>query len=331
MLDSIDRTLRRRTFLAGGPLLAGAGLLAASPSLGAAPASGEADLARAALDPEQNLRLYLKMNSDISGAPTYAWYSGHVFGVNQGDITRPLLGIEGFGQGRTVRQPDGTYKQSWKEVGYYKDLITGEIVEQWTNPYNGAQCDVMHINNRSVNLTFAPTVQPIVYPGGEASMGGGYTRAGASAAHPFTVPWFVTGDFVGVEMDARVTGTNPLDPAKWKRESSGPRYSVTEFFAQYGSLAELLDPKVSAVRSTGHWTRISPWLPWMLMGQAPGQCVLRCVTKKMAHYEDVPAHLRAHTAKHFPAFTYLSTPEEEALPLESSWEVFKMKRQPAPL
>ncbi len=320
--------LQRRSFLVGGSLLGGA---LASPSASAAAPSRytSADFAKAISDPKEQLKLYMKMKGDLSGKPTWGWYSGHVFGVNQGEITTPLVGIEGFGVGYLKVNADGTIRETWKEVGYYKDLQTDKILEKWTNPYNGIVCDVMPINNRSVNFTHAPMLEKMAYPGGKVRMGGDYLTPEVEGPVPYNLPWFVSGDFVGVESDARVTGTNPLDPKIWKQESSGETYSVTEFFASYASLNELLDPKRTTVASTGHWTRIAPWLPWMMMGQRPGQAVLRCVTKKMFAYEEVPQRLRDYTKANYPAFTYPSTPEEAALPPESSWEVFKHTRKPA--
>jgi hypothetical protein len=58
--------------------------------------------------------------------------------------------------------------------------------------------------------------------------------------------------------------------------------------------------------------------------------VFRCVTKKMFAYDEVPQRLREYTKANYPDFSHLSTPEEAKLPPESSWEVFKMKRKPAP-
>ncbi len=321
--------MQRRAFLAGGAMLGGA--MAAAPAAEAAPTRRytEADLRKAIANPAEQLRLYMKLKNDLSGKPVLGWYSGHVFGVEQGEITTPLLGIEGFGMGYTKANPDGSYRETWKEVGYYKDLVTDEILTKWTNPYNGVVCDVMPINNRSVNMTHVPTLETRILPGGKAQSGGDYLTPATTGPKPYNMPWFVNGDFVGVQADSRGVRTNPLDPKIWKQESSGEMYSVTEFFASYGSLNELLDPKTTTVASTGHWTRIAAWLPWMMMGQRPGQAVLRCVTKKMFSYEEVPQRLRDYTKAHYPAFTYVSTPEEAALPPESSWEVFKATRKPA--
>ena len=99
----------------------------------------------------------------------------------------------------------------------------------------------------------------------------------------------------------------------------------------YASLKQLLDPRVSNVSAVAHWTRICAWLPWMLMGQTRGQLIYRAVSKKMAHFEEIPAHLRTYAKAHFPDFLALSTPEEQNMQPESSFEVFKATRKPTPV
>jgi hypothetical protein len=99
----------------------------------------------------------------------------------------------------------------------------------------------------------------------------------------------------------------------------------------YASRRELLDEKVTNVAAVAHWTRIVAWLPWMLMGQTPGQCVYRAVSKKLAGFDEIPVRLRNYAKTHYPSFLTLSTPEEQRLPPESSYEVYKATRKPVPL
>jgi len=80
------------------------------------------------------------------------------------------------------------------------------------------------------------------------------------------------------------------------------------------------------VPATGSWTRIGPFLPWMLMGQAPGHLFYRSATKKIAGPADLPPKLVAYAKAHTPEF--LEFPTDFSVPIESSWEVFKHSRTP---
>jgi len=168
-------------------------------------------------------------------------------------------------------------------------------------------------------------------PGLQVVQAGDLRHFGAPGAQDFTLPWFVNGDSVATSLDTCVSGPHPLNPREWSRESSGERYSTTEFLMHYASLRQLVDDRRTSVDCVSHWTRLVPWLPWMLMGQAPGQCLYRAATRKLAGFDEVPQRLREHVRAHYPAFLTLSTPEEQKLPPESSYEVFKATRKPQPL
>jgi hypothetical protein len=338
MLALPDSLVRRRSIVFGAASL---GALHALPAFAASGAKTDsranadprahARFAELTRDPREALRMYIKLNGDDSGKPFYSWFAGHVYAVNQGQITTPLFGIEGYGMGWTAPQPDGGYRQVWKEIGFYKDLKTDAILTSWHNPLNDATCEVMHINNRSVNFTMLPRGNAFTLPPGlQVTAGGDMRHVGETGPQDFSLPWFVNGDCVATTMDTCASGPHPLKPSEWPRESSGERYSTTEFLMHYGSLRELLDEKKTSADSVSHWTRIVPWFPWMLMGQAPGQCVYRAATQKLGSFEEIPQHLRDYAKAHYPAFLALSTPEEQKLPPESSYEVFRATRKPQP-
>ena len=325
MLDNLfmaQGVSRRSMMIAGG--LAMASPLLVAPSAGAA----TIDIKEPRFDsgPEM-LDLYIKMSGDTSGRNYGGWYSGHAFAVRPDKMIQPLCGFTGFGLGSDRRQPDGSYHHLWKEVGYYTDLKTGEVLETWTNPLNGEVCDVMPIHNRSVNLTFAPTRPDTsaMEKAGVTLMNGNFAKAD-DPARPYGLPYAVIGDQISVFADSVGRVPNQLDPAIWKRESTGGAISVGEFFMLTGSLRQALDPSVTRVDATGSWTRIGPYLPWMLMGASPGHLFYRSATRKVDGPGALPAKLVEYTKARYPAF--LEFPDDWSTPIESSWEVFKRERKP---
>jgi hypothetical protein len=63
---------------------------------------------------------------------------------------------------------------------------------------------------------------------------------------------------------------NALQPDKWPRESGGPMARVSEFFTYFIELADVQNTIVTKLPFHGTWSRITPWLPWLLMGPAMG-------------------------------------------------------------
>jgi hypothetical protein len=273
------------------------------------------------------LELYIKMSGDTSGKNYGGWYSGHAFAVRPGEMITPLFGFTGFGLGSDHRQPDGNFHHLWKEIGFYTDLKTGAVLETWNNPLNGENCDVMPIHNRSVNLTLAqnlPDPAPMKKVGVKL-MNGNFAKAD-DPARPYGVPYAVIGDQISVFSDSVGQVPNQLDPAIWKKESTGGKLSVGEFFMLTGSLRQALDPAVTRVDATGSWTRVGPYLPWMLMGPSEGHLLYRSATRKISGPEALPKDLVAYTHGRYPAF--LEFPDDWSTPIESSWEVFKRENKP---
>jgi hypothetical protein len=95
-----------------------------------------------------------------------------------------------------------------------------------------------------------------------------------------------------------------------------------------GSLRQALDPSVTRVDATGSWTRIGPYLPWMLMGPSPGHLFYRSATKKISGPQDLPPQLVAYTRSRYPE--WLEFPTDWSTPMESSFDVYKHERKPSP-
>jgi hypothetical protein len=152
MTPLFDEGIQRRGLILGAApaaLFLGAGL-------GASAGATSADTWRPDLDNAQdNVEAFMKLTSTLSDEVVMGWFSGNVFSLVDGETLKPLMGLEGFGVGGAHRKADGSYGVTWKEVGYYKDLVTGRIISNWRNPLNGAQTEVLPIHNAGVNSTIA--------------------------------------------------------------------------------------------------------------------------------------------------------------------------------
>lgn len=327
-LQPDDRsTLSRREALGGLGLasagVAGGMLTAAAPAAEAAPRRKRVPMDFENAD--DNLKAYIKLVGDVTGKNVIGAFSGHVFGVVGNQILKPLFGFEGFGIGRYEPQPDGSYRNIWREVGYYKDIDSGRIIDRWRNPYSDETVDVLHVQNDPVNLVVTNKVPQFPPKPGLDFKFGNYGRG-----QDFILPWMVdrAGDWASCMYDVHGRRPNPLPPAEWPRESSGEFMRVSETFQMGGPLSQLEDPDVTSVRQVGGWQRVADWLPWMLMDQRPGHLFYRCVTHKYARVEELPRHVLDYTAKNFPQF--LEAPAGWVAKNTSSFDVYKAQRKPAP-
>jgi Protein of unknown function (DUF1838) len=271
------------------------------------------------LSPKQNLEAFVRMTRSLDSAATsVGWFGGRIFSViGDKEIIKPLFDVEGFGVGRTLAQADGSYKAMWREVGYYKDLATGKIMETWNNPLlNGETCEVYPINNDPVNSVLRP----------EFTLGFGATKDQTTQKIQFLLPWHFVGDNAMSAFDVNLDWKSPLDPKVWKRESPGERVRVSEYQQWRVDAKQLVDSSVASLKPYGSWNRVATWLPWMLMGQREGHLFYRSHTLKLDRVEDLPKDILAYTEKRFPK--YLEAPKEWVQPNVSSFEMFARDRKP---
>lgn len=318
--------LSRRSFgigslggiLGGGAAMVSAGLGPAA----AAQARGDIfDFSRA----EHNLEAYIKIIGDLVGKPVIGMFNGHVFAVRDDRKLEAMFGFQGFGTGRYERQNDGTFHQMWHEIGVYRDLVSGRILQEWKNPLSGETVEVLDVQNDPVNMVLSTTLPDFPsIPDLDFAFGNyGHDKE-------FILPWFLnrSGNTASVSYDVHGVLPNRLDPKIWPRESTGRLARVSEMFQYTVPLNELMDPERSQVSYTGGWQRVAGWLPWMLMDGAPGHLMYRAVTFKLASLDELPADLRKYAEDNYPQF--LTAPTQWTNETISSFDVYKKLRKPQP-
>lgn len=322
LVSSIDRVLMDRRCVLG----MGLGLAAAATGLSGTAAVAQSNGYDTKLDfgghfdpqrAEHNTLAFCKLMSDTrDGAESCGYFKGQVLAyVGPTKRLEPLFGFEGFGMTRTFQIGEYAWRKLHKEVAYYTDLKTGEVMDEWRNPFLDETVKVSHVHNDVVNSTWAPTY----------SFGVGPTKV----SYPFVFPWLVMGDNAIVDFGVNTTHPAVLPPDEWPRESHGEITQVLEAIQVHASLSDLMDAKQTRVQASGSWQRISPWLPWMLMGQAPGHLFYKTITRRMEEgVEGLPQHIREYTAAHYPE--YFTAPTEWKEPNVSSYEVYERENEPQP-
>ncbi|MBL8514683.1 MAG: DUF1838 family protein, partial [Betaproteobacteria bacterium] len=135
-------------------------------------------LPAAAIDfnkPDEALNAFIKLRGNADGSDTFADWKVTVFIVEPGKRALPVLRLDGFNVGRAVKNDNGSYQWLSREVAYYRDLKSGEILKQWMNPVTGKLNDVLHVINDPVNGKFT--------------------------AGSLNLPWDVRGEDVFLKMD----------------------------------------------------------------------------------------------------------------------------------
>jgi len=255
------------------------------------------------------------------GKEKFGWYKGTVRGVVPNQKNKVLFGFEGFSMTRLVDNGDGTYQKLLREVGYYTDLKTGEVLETYVNPYTNEEVPVVHIANDPFNYVIGP-----YYPK-PPSYGGLNSKELPDI--PFYLPFQDIGhDTLLLQSGIDLFYPSALQPEKWPRESPGKMTRVSELFNYVLDKDIVADPSHTAICFSGAWNRITPWLPWMLMDQADGHCHYDCVQGCYSDMSPLSPKVRAYAEKHHP--TYFEAPKVWEEPSLSSLEHYARQQTPAP-
>ncbi len=270
-----------------------------------------------------NQLAYARLQSDIDfGKQKFFWFKGYVMGVRPMKKIDDLFGAQGFGVIRLRQRPDGVIERMCREIILYTDMRSGEVLEEWKNPYLNETVKVVQVANDPYNYTIEE-----YFPAPPEF--GGLNKEQAPPRIPFVLPWYQHGDWLEMELHIHLLYPSALQPDKWPRESSGPMVQVSEFFAHHVRAEDMQNPKITSLDYRGTWNRITPWLPWMLMGQTPGHCNYACFMGTAAHPGDVLSRPAVDYAeKHYAKF--FNAPTQFTYPSLSSLENYAREQKPAP-
>lgn len=272
-------------------------------------------------DPIWNRETSAKIEGDTApGKYVNGYVTGTVMGVRDNEAVRPLFGFEVFSSIRVLKQENGDYQRLCRELIFYKDLNTGELMDSWLNPYTNEEVAVVDVANDPFNYVISDH-----FPD-PPSYGGLNTEK--PPRRPFIRNWtLLNDDTVVLTSDIHLYYRNKLDPAIWVRESAGPMNRVSELFRYSIRREDIENDALTHMPHTGVWNRITPWLPWMLMGTAPGHIVYAGTFSSVPSVDAVPAAVAKRVRERFPHYTV--APEKWVDPSYSSLENYTRTQKPA--
>ena len=273
-----EHRVTRRDALTGAAGLAGLALG------GAAQAGGHATLDLD--DPRDNLTALIKLQADTSGADVIGGFPGEVWGWVPGEGNKLLFRSYGIGASHAEETADG-WRFYHRELMYYLDPETGEILDTWTNPYTGRTVEVLHILNDPVHRFYA-------FDGGRFA---------------FPWPYTVMGDDLVFRISVFSFRDSIMPRLEYPVHSADNKYQAAELWMMNGRVSEIMNPEITSASCITSWARVGQWLPFMEMGNRPGVMVYHSDSYKLLEgVSQIPADILAHTEKHHAK--YLESPQE---------------------
>jgi len=248
-------------------------------------------------DPETNFNAMLKLRADTSGKDCLFAFPGEVWAMVPQEQNVRCFKTFGIGATR-IEEVDEGWRIYSREVLYYLDPVSGEILDTWSNPFlGGREIEVMHIANDPVN--------------------GVFMRQGGHPMLRPPYPYVSFGDDVVFQWNFFIFKPAELTRSEYPLYSTGDFDQHAELWGITGRKSEILDPATTSASCVMSWTRAAGWLPFMEMGSRPGSMIFHSHSFKLMNgADDLPSYIRDYTEQHYPK--YLGAPTEWTGPVMTS-------------
>ncbi len=253
-------------------------------------------------------QLYADALSRPDGKDAVFYITGYVYAFIPGQRPQRLFGMDGYSIRRRITPPekDGFYTAT-REIVFYTDPRTDEIIWEWSNPFTQQKNEVFHIVNDPVNLRFRVRDGKtfIVTLDGQRELG--------EVAPP-------------QEWDDYYVWHNDVFPfyplPGWEKN-----YTSAEFFDFYAPKADLEHDGPPNVMVS--WMRASPWLPWMGMDKHEGLLMYHARSKRLNSWDQLPERIKKTVKEKFPVFQTAPNEIDPKRPNATSWTYYaeEMKKR----
>lgn len=241
------------------------------------------------------------------GKTRFGMWEGRAYSRVPGEKDRHLFNVIGINTRQCSVKEDDTrgrgFRSVSREVMFYLDPETNEIMDVWTNPWSGQEVPVVHVANDPVNMRAYSYEKD---ESGKSTARVAMRKYGEVMVSSAEIPLFYSNP-LGSEFQAYIGGA----------------YHAMEIFNTYYKAAEIENSKIAALtQSNISWSRVAQWLPWMQMGDRAGIMVFNATGFSTFDEEEIWPALKAAIQERYP--TYMTPPPlDDPRPNETSWTVFK--------
>jgi hypothetical protein len=270
--------------------------------------------ARAAIDfsnPAQGHQAHIKLRGSLGDQWVWRHYWGDVFAVLPDKLPIPMFKFQGLIKAKWTNNGDGSHSEVLFDTSSFLDWKTEAILETFDNPISGQKNDVIQVWD-GPNQTKYNVAGPV------------YPWTAKPPTEPVVLPWRVEDGHVWLPEYAAFERPHPLDPKEWPEASSGKTTLSMISVTLSGSLAELQDSQLSAPHDM-RWSATRSWLPWLHLGQMPGQLLTVGTGRKISGPRALPAKMLEIIERQQPNYLTSDQPWKETM---SSWERYKKLRKP---
>jgi hypothetical protein len=299
--------MSKQSFWTRRQALGSVGALPLASAVGIASASAAIDLS----NPAESHKAHVKLRGSLVDEWVFRHYWGDVYAVLPERLPVPMFKFQGLIKAKWTNNGDGTHSELLYDMSSFLDWKTESILGVFDNPISGEKNDVIQVWDGPSPTKY--TIAGPVYP---------WTSKPPTA--PVSLPWRIEDGHVWLTESALFERPHPLDPKEWPKASSGKTTLSMVNVTLSGRLADLEDSTQSAPHDM-RWSATRSWLPWLHLGQIPGQLLTIGTGRKISGPQALPQKMLEIIDRQQPNYLTSDRPWTEAL---SSWDRYKKLRKP---
>ena len=197
----------------------------------------------------------------------YFQWKGYAYAQFPSQREKLLFEVLGMNVGRCLPYEDG-YNLVTRELQFYLDPATSEVVDFWTNPWSGEEVAVMHTANSPVQIDL-PSRRSIPLD-----------DLGPTKSVGYYIP---------------IINKNPLYDLGFREYAPQEWYQASEMF-RFTFLPE--NPQSVGII----WHRVGQFLPWMKMGEWEGQLKIVAHGQRLNSFQDLDLYLQKLIRSRVPGY-----------------------------
>ena len=253
-------------------------------------------------------QLWFDSQARSDGKEAVFYIKGSAYSYLQGTRPQKLFNVEGYNIRRLIETPekDG-YFIATREIVFYEDPATSEILNDWENPFTKEKDEVFHIANDPVNFRYRIKDKK-------------YIAVSVDGKHEFGE------QEEPEEFNDHFVWHSDIFPF-YKLPELEKSYTAGELFDFYVPQNELY--KSGAPRVMISWTRVSPWLPWMKMDGQEGAMVIHARSVRLESWLFLPEKIRKIVRDKYPLYENAPDTVDPNKRNDTSWVVYynEMKKR----
>lgn len=262
----------RRSLLGG---MGGLGLGLGAALSGPGYASDHSGVFPAAEDKDAWMKSWMRMQGSLNEQDSPWWYMGRIYAQVGEKEPNHILDLEGTEIYWARPLENGEFSISSRTLTFFKDPVSGQMLEEFTNPYTGE----------------THPVRPNILGGRD---GARYTREGmvfaehidpSSELRRWNWEWTASGPHVWLMASRGLTHM----PQPW-----------LEAFTMFCRAEDFSNPEINSLRSSFSSTYFSPWLHWMGMEGQAGHLIWHSSGCKLKSVDGVSDAYRERAERLFP-------------------------------